>query len=80
MKCGILEIDELTLRQLEQLPFAEIDEAPADRLIVCQIRGFIDHPLFDVIYSAIIYLGDFGIYRVTDIHNWLTPSLHGRMQ
>lgn len=64
---GVDEIDELSLRALQQLPVACIEQAPMNRLVICQWTELAEHPLFNWEYQAIVYFGDLGLYRCTDI-------------
>jgi hypothetical protein len=73
VKSGIVEIDELTLREISRLPIVDLEEAPGSQLIGWTCLGFLDHPVFDVQYGVILYFGDFGLYRASPVYHALIP-------
>ncbi len=69
------DVRELTIRAAEALPRVGYDELPeGEDVYLVEFMGFLDHPIFDALYSVGIYVGDFGIYRVGDLHSRLIPS------
>lgn len=61
MKTGILELDELTKRQAEQLP--QIPDGPYAGTTV-QIIGLLENAWYDALYEFDIVFLDFGMYRM----------------